>query len=196
MSTFGSGVAAERHDQIFTYKVNGQVYHRVGSILPSSNNPPMCMQVYFTGYNGNESAKEEAQLRGQKFKSTDRVNQDVIASLQLMLHRDNDAIKYFKTALELMPADDYALHIKADSRVVGIHRGRLNAPAVNEVGVLIANGDVANRDILLHKRNNMTQKINATHRLYDPLQYPLLFPRGEFGYEICIPKVRTQLLNN
>lgn len=60
MSTVGSGMVAEHHDQVFTYKVNGQVYHRVGSILPTSNIAPMCMQVYFTGFNGNQSASEEA----------------------------------------------------------------------------------------------------------------------------------------
>jgi hypothetical protein len=27
------------------------------------------------------------------------------------------------------------------------------------------------------------------HGCYDPLSYPLFFPRGEFGWHNCIPKV-------
>jgi hypothetical protein len=31
------------------------------------------------------------------------------------------------------------------------------------------------------------RRIHETHRLYMPLQYPLVFPKGDYGYEEDIP---------
>lgn len=36
------------------------------------------------------------------------------------------------------------------------------------------------------------KRIVETHRSYDPLQYPLLFPHGTDGYDIQIPKENTK----
>ena len=44
------------------------------------------------------------------------------------------------------------------------------------------------RDILLHTRSDAVQRISETHRSYDALQYPLLFCRGEDGYDIALPQ--------
>ena len=38
------------------------------------------------------------------------------------------------------------------------------------------------RDIILKHRDNHLTRIMETHRAYDSLQYPLLLPRGEDGY--------------
>lgn len=48
-------------------------------------------------------------------------------------------------------------------------------------------GDTATkRDIVLHTRGNALKRISETHRSYDALQYPLLFPCGDDGYSIAI----------
>lgn len=44
------------------------------------------------------------------------------------------------------------------------------------------------RVIVLNGRNNTFKRINELHRSYDALQYPLMFCRGEDGYNIAIPK--------
>ncbi|GFS92696.1 ATP-dependent DNA helicase [Trichonephila clavipes] len=40
------------------------------------------------------------------------------------------------------------------------------------------------------------QRIQGTHRSYDPLQYPLLFVRGEDGYDLNIKDVNKATSND
>ncbi|CAI6345249.1 unnamed protein product [Macrosiphum euphorbiae] len=39
-----------------TFKIKGQVYHRVGSLLPMPNEPHQFLQIYFMGGEDSESA--------------------------------------------------------------------------------------------------------------------------------------------
>ncbi len=66
-----------------------------------------------------------------------------------------------------------------------------NTPTVDEVAaILIGDGseNVARRDIVLRTSSGGLQYINELHPSYMPLQYPLLFPRGEDGWHPNIPK--------
>ncbi|KAF7835684.1 uncharacterized protein G2W53_010543 [Senna tora] len=60
-----------------------------------------------------------------------------------------------------------------------------NLPTADEITALIV-GDFDPekdaRDIIVEKRLETLQRISELHPLYLPLQYPLLFPRGEDGY--------------
>lgn len=57
-------------------------------------------------------------------------------------------------------------------------------------------GDVANpRDIVIHKRNDRLIRISDCHHLYDALQYPLIFWKGQKCYQYNIPQVDPQTTN-
>ncbi|GBP93561.1 hypothetical protein EVAR_90127_1 [Eumeta japonica] len=66
--------------------------------------------------------------------------------------------------------------------------GRYNAPAVNEVAVLLVDEEKGPRDIVLHGRDGQLKRVSELHRSYDPLQYPLMFVKGEDGYYLTIPQ--------
>ncbi|GBP09456.1 hypothetical protein EVAR_91551_1 [Eumeta japonica] len=68
------------------------------------------------------------------------------------------------------------------------HPGRYNAPAVNEVAVLLVDEEKGPRDIVLHGRDGQLKRVSELHRSYDPLQYPLMFVKGEDGYYLTIPQ--------
>ena len=92
---------------------------------------------------------------------------------------------------------DHEIIIRADKTPTGEHPRRYNAPSASEVAAIIVEGTEANfRDIVLSQRNGSLKRVNETHRLYDPLQYSLLFPRGEDGYYLKIwqvdPKTRQE----
>jgi hypothetical protein len=65
-----------------------------------------------------------------------------------------------------------------------------NIPTVDEVAGLIV-GDYDHtelgRDIIIDDVRTGLRRIHETHVLYMPLQYPLIFPRGENGFEEDIP---------
>ncbi|KAF7826959.1 uncharacterized protein G2W53_018123 [Senna tora] len=60
-----------------------------------------------------------------------------------------------------------------------------NLPTADEIAALIV-GDFdpenVERDIIVEERSGTLQCIDELHPLYLPMQYPLMFPRGEDGY--------------
>ena len=107
-------------------------------------------------------------------------------SIQQMLHEYNPNISLFKTDVP----QDHKIVIRADKTPAGEHPRRFNAPTAPEVAALIVQGTEGNfRDIVLNQRDTGLQRVSETHRLYDALQYPLLFPRGEDGYYLQIWQV-------
>ncbi|KAK2422714.1 hypothetical protein QL285_033225 [Trifolium repens] len=62
---------------------------------------------------------------------------------------------------------------------------RYNLPTASEVAALIVgdfDGTAADRDVIVECRSGLLQRISTFEPSYWPLQYPLLFPRGEDGY--------------
>jgi hypothetical protein len=62
---------------------------------------------------------------------------------------------------------------------------RYNLPTASEVAALVVGDfDAADfeRDIIVEERSGLLKRISAFKPSYWPLQYPLLFPRGEDGY--------------
>ena len=76
-----------------------------------------------------------------------------------------------------MPTEDYKIVLRADQTPVGQHKRQYNAPAIDEVSIVLVGEEVNWRDIILHRRNDDVQRVSETHRSYDALQYPILFWR-------------------
>lgn len=166
-----------------TFKIQGQVYHRIGALLPVNDEDYKFLQIYFIG-----DSVREAGVRCSNFEDLDF---NIVLSLQEMLHRENAYVKDFKSVLETETArsPDFQVIIHADKVPSGAHAGRFNAPTSNEVALLFAGQQFERLDIVLHSRTGQLKRISETHRSYDALQYPLLFCRGEDGYSIQIPQV-------
>ena len=113
---------------------------------------------------------------------------EIVLELQEFLHSNNEYVRLFKTALEQMPADDFAIVIRADKRPVNEHQRRYNAPTIDEVAIVMVGDEFQGRDIKLQKRTSGAQKVAETHRSYDALQYPLIFWQGEDGYYFGVPQ--------
>lgn len=114
-----------------TFKVHGQVYHLIGSLLPTPGKPASFPQIYFLGNN-----QTQLQRRLSLFKSLDEC---MVESLQNILQEFNVYIQGFKTTMETVAPDsqDYQIIIRADRRPAGAHPGRYNEPTVSEVAVLM-----------------------------------------------------------
>ncbi|GFR29131.1 ATP-dependent DNA helicase [Trichonephila clavata] len=88
-----------------TFKVQGQIYHRIGSIFPCPAEEPKFLQIYFI-----DSNTEQAE---QRCKIVQQVKQDLVLKLQDMLQRNNSYIKSFKSAIEKL-GPDFRIIIYAD----------------------------------------------------------------------------------
>ncbi|CAE1326059.1 unnamed protein product [Acanthosepion pharaonis] len=164
-----------------TFKVQGQVYHRIVSHLPETATDSAFLQIYFIAdYN----QQADARMCIIPEKDTGQVNHprsDNIMSLQQMLHETNSYVRSFKYALEINTSSDFIIVIDADKRAQGEHERRYIAPASNKVSIIVSGDQHNRRDIVTESRGSGLRRINETHRSNDALQYPLLFPYGEDG---------------
>ncbi|XP_053597507.1 uncharacterized protein LOC106694146 [Microplitis demolitor] len=165
-----------------TFKVQGQVCHRIGSLMVENNQQPSFLQIYFVG-----DDNREREIRCGICPS---IKPELIHQLQNLLHEHHQYIKDFKVAIESVPKNqkEFQVIINADKKPPGEHRGRFNAQMAKEVAVIIAGQNFEKKDIILNSRDDKLKRISEIHRAYDTLQYPLMFCRGEDGYHINIPK--------
>ena len=160
------------------FKIQGQVYHRIGSMEPLPDDDSKFAQIYFVGDEQQQTTLRQNAIPG--------VREDIVAQLQRMLHACNSYVRSLKFAHELLSrnSQSYKVLIDANKRPTGEHERRYNAPQSNEVAVLMVDEAHGKRDIVLRHRDNKLEKITETHRSYDPLHYPLIFSNGEDGYSI------------
>ncbi|XP_070143857.1 uncharacterized protein [Drosophila kikkawai] len=172
MTSFGAEVV-QQSGYNPSYKIQGQIHHRAGALLPPQNKDHKFLQIYFIG-----DSEVELNHRCPIFTATKR---EII---------QNELLRLFKTALDIMHYDEHKIIISADKRPTGSHARQFNAPTINEVAVVIVGENVESHDIVLKRRDNgQLQRVYETHRSYDALQYPLMFCRGEDGYHFNIKMV-------
>ena len=177
MTSFGAtNIVCENY--MPTFKVQGQIYHRAGSLLPLPDADHTFLQIYFMGNTDDQI--------DQRCKFNTGTKREIVAALQTLFDQHNELIRLFRTALEQMPTDDYTIVVRADKTPVGQHQRQYNAPTIDEVAIVIVGEEFNSRDIILHRRNGDVQRVSETHRSYDGLQYPILFWQGEDGYRFNI----------
>lgn len=174
MTSFGATKIVNNDNYLPTFKIQGQIYHTIGSLLPQNQSDSKFLQIYFMG--------DESSELIQRCDNNFNLNESIVLQLQQFLHVNNNLVKTFKYAIENMPSNDFKLIIKADKAPNGMHKKRFNEPTQNEVAIIMVNDECDSRDIILRKRDTTLQRVRETHRSYDALQYPILFPYGTDGY--------------
>ncbi|KAK2417432.1 hypothetical protein QL285_039731 [Trifolium repens] len=163
-------------------RIQGQVCHRIGSLLPQDGETPKFAQLYIF------DTDNEVQNRMYHFRNNKEIDASIVIKLKAMLDEVNVHAKSFRMARDTLKNYDVQdLKLKLISERTS--DGRIyNQPTVSEVAALIV-GDIdtgTHRDIIMHKKSGRLQRINEFHPSYLAYQYPLLFPYGEDGYRIGI----------
>ncbi|CAE1299345.1 unnamed protein product [Acanthosepion pharaonis] len=156
----------------------------MGSLLADQGEPPQFLQIYFLAdYN------EQVDARLGILPSDISVgpSRDILFRLQDMLRKTNSYIRSLKFVLQNNSPPSFSVVIDADRRPHGEHELRFNAPACKEVAAVIHGEEHNSHDIVIRYRGGGLRRISETHRPYDCLQYPLLFPYESDGYHFKIP---------
>ncbi|GFU35281.1 uncharacterized protein TNCV_2143451 [Trichonephila clavipes] len=157
-----------------TFKIQGQVYHKIGSLLPMSDADPKFLQIYFMG-----DEEQQANTRCIYNHIEQMEEGEIVELLQTVLQNHNKFLQLFKTLSNRLQNDNYAIVIKADKVPYGEHAGTYKVPTINEVAVVMTGDPTERRDICVQRRGNTVQTIQDNHRSYDALHYPLIFWEGE-----------------
>ena len=162
-----------------SFIVQGQVFHRIGTLLPPVNTQAMFLQVYFL-----DSLAEQVQSR-----QFGQLRLDILQELTDWLMANNHLVRSLKTAresIEETEADTRKIVIVEEKRPADQHPRRYNAQNAPEVAILMDNEPTKDRDIVIRLRNGNIRRISELHPSYDPMQYPIAFPYGTDGYSIYL----------
>jgi hypothetical protein len=166
------------------YKVNGQMYHSLGPILPASNQKPTFSQLYVY------DTEHELDNRHARNTSMDK---ECLHNLQQLMHEHNPYVHQYKQASQIIqqePSQNVQLVLKAtgtpDPR-------RFNTPTGNDIAIVLPQDSpqcqFSHRDVVLFKtaadnpQGFTTKRIHELHPMYDPTAYPLFFIFGDMGYD-------------
>jgi hypothetical protein len=168
----------------YVSKINGLVYHRIGSLLPRENEHPKFARLYIY------DTEREVSNRITALTCDKLLDVDIINSLMHMLDEHNPLVQQFRMARDLLAQHG---NQRIGIRIVGAEREdplQFNLPTSNEiVGLIVGDFSLGNykRDIIVDSIPSGLQHISCLHPAYMALQYPLLFPYGERGFQLGIP---------
>jgi hypothetical protein len=124
MTSFGATSTVAEPGFMPTFKIQGQIYHKAGSLLPLPDERPSFLQIYFVG--------DEEREVDQRCTNIPGIRRHIVLNLQRFLHQHNLLVNILKTSIDKMPTDEYKVVIRADKRPVGEHERRYNAPLLTK----------------------------------------------------------------
>ncbi|XP_022042431.1 uncharacterized protein LOC110945101 [Helianthus annuus] len=180
MTSFGGIVDDSINDGSapYIFKIEGQIYHWLGSFYPTPNERPRFLQMYL--YDTENEVSNRLSVFGNDSRS--QLNSETVALLIQILESSNKLVKLFRNARDLCrSADVTSFYIRLYNSYNSL---RYDNPTQGCIGAIISDpGPESNGfDIVIRYRVAGPQRINILHPLYMSLQYPLLFIHGESGW--------------
>ncbi|RCV30826.1 hypothetical protein SETIT_6G126900v2, partial [Setaria italica] len=149
----------------YVFKINGLLYHRIGSLRPAEYESPKFAQLYIYG--------TEHEIRNRILAIQFRKACDLLA------HHGGE-----HTGIRIVGAHEDGpaqFDVPTTSEIARLVVGDFSLENYK-------------RDILVDSISSSLEHISCLHPSYMALQYPLLFPYGKQGFHLGIPYRRTDLL--
>ena len=172
----------------FTFKIQGNMHHCIGSLFPEQNARPKFAQIWTM-----DSSQDAIDHR---WGHNDHLDRDRIQQLQRFLQQINPFAVALKNCAARLRDD-----VQSSQARVVLHqldpkqaeRGVNNHPESDEVASVMDGHDLLDiaqkveRDIVIQTTEGGLQRISYSHTCYMPLRYPLIFLYGEAGWRFNIP---------
>lgn len=170
---------AIRYKGIYTFRVQGQIYHFINSLYPAGVRPSY-LQLYFY-----DTAKEVT----NRIRSDDELEPIMIQKIIDILNKTNPYAIFFRNLQNIPNLHKCEIHLKANPEMKD-HTS--TAPTVSQVAAIWNEDEEApeifERNIIVQQHDGYGKIIRYYYGCYDSLQYPLLFPYGEPGWHQGIKK--------
>jgi hypothetical protein len=155
------------------FRIQGELHHRVGLLLPSAGQPPIYAQLYV------HEPRDSLLLR---VHNNTNLRHDTTAKIQqvpLSHHQYAPIYKHtFQIVAQYTDIEDATIRLRV---VRGADHRTHNLPTADEVAVVLPgdNSDSQYCDIVIQMRQDPLLRISEDLPAYTPLQYVLLFPYGD-----------------
>ena len=159
----------------YVFRMCGQNYHRIGSLLPEIGKRPQFAQLYRYDTENEINNRMNCLLEGD-------IDPEIVQGLSVMFDEHNILVKTFRMARDRYkehPEHEFRLRLLSNRTTDG---RQYNLPTTSEVAGLIV-GDLTEenfqRDIIVEHRKNGIQRISDLHPSFMSMTYPLIHPYGE-----------------
>ncbi|KAL5723911.1 DNA helicase [Ranunculus cassubicifolius] len=160
---------------VYTFRAQGTIYHKIGPLLPLTGHRPRFLQmyVYDTDHELQNRLAENITLDPQ-----------VLALLKSILDNHNAFAQVLRRISLMENVNDIRLQLKERRP----DQPQYNLPTASQVAAILIGGDdpsdLCERDIIIQTQGGHLLNVPDTTGFYDPLQYPLLHPYGQFGWDV------------
>ena len=159
-----------------TFRIHGELCHRLGSLFPCREDRPAYAQLYI--YN----PREALDYRMQRNATLDPIVMGCLQNLILTNHRWAHIFKHAMDVFQETPCEHVSIQLTANRNR---DWRRWNLPTADEVAVVIPGDGTQSRgrrDIVVHRQDGPLRRVSDGSPIYECLQYPFLFIYGEDGY--------------
>jgi len=169
------------------FKISDQIHHRIGCLLPDHGELPKFIQLYI--YDTTNEVRNRIRALHPDERPSDPLEPPVVDQLLDMLDTHNPLAKQFRLARDRLAENGNKEFI---IRIIGAREGdpvQYNLPTTDQLAMLVVGNfslDTFQRDIVVQARSGHLQHISSLHPAFMALQYPLLFPYGERGYQVGV----------
>ncbi|KAL0277960.1 UNVERIFIED_CONTAM: hypothetical protein Sradi_7309600, partial [Sesamum radiatum] len=178
---------ASSRQGVYTFRAQGMVYHDLPGLLPDEKGPNP-FQLYFI------ETENEVENRMRILENSSICEATVQKLLRVL--EGNPYAKIFRRLKDYPSVKDIQLHISKD---VKLDQRVYNSPTADQVAAIWVEGNDGDipfeRDIIVHSHSGHRHRIKHYYGCYDPLQYPILFPRGDTGWHQNIDKISPKINN-
>ena len=175
---------------VYTFRIQGSVYHSHGSLYPPEAVPPKFAQIYIY------DDQDQHVRRNEVFDN--ELDLGTLQHFQREITLLNPFAHAYRHVRERLtdPAntniENLCIVLRAE-RLSGLNR-QYSLPSASEIAVLLPDQGQqpeVGRDIILQGRNGLVHRIDEMHWAYDPLHYVLMFPKGEKGWSPRTVRLRN-----
>jgi len=180
-----------RQSSPYCFKIQGELHHLTGALLPYGNQTPIYVQIYIL------DTAEQLNIRRANNNNLDPM---VMDNLQTMLLDNYPYIGHYRHAYELirekLVEEQEEITIRLHVNLQQDQRTH-NLPTAEEIAVIIPEDGIHhaldNRNVVLRAKGEQLEQISQNSPSYSALYYVLLFPKGENGQYPRIPIHGAQL---
>ncbi|XP_027169321.1 uncharacterized protein LOC113769034 [Coffea eugenioides] len=170
----------ESYNGIYTFRIQGQMYHFINQLIPDDGEKARNVQLYFF-----DTEHETV----NRLSISNRFQRSLITKLEGIL-KINPYFAFFRGLHNLPNIDNYKIVLQSSPAV---DQKVFNKPTVSQVGAVWTdncdNGHVTSQHIQVYGKNGKTQIMKHYFSCYDPLQYPLIFASVEPGWHQGINRI-------
>ncbi|XP_020266738.1 uncharacterized protein LOC109842248 [Asparagus officinalis] len=175
---------ASSRDGIYTFRAQGQIYHSLPGLIPQ-NDRPRFFQLYF--YDTDNELQNRMNVL-QEGKLSENTMKTIMKILE-----DNPYAKILRRLKDVPTLRELQICI---SKNTNLDQRIYNSPTAEQVAAIWIEGynpnEPLNREIIIQEHSGQRHQVKHYYSCYDPLQYPILFPNGESGWQQFIYRGRNE----